>query len=35
MERRWDKVWPLWVPKTFTVEKPTCEYIREWAVPYP
>ncbi len=31
MERRWDKVWPLWVPKTFTVEKPTCEYIREWA----
>ena len=31
MERRWDKVWPLWVPKTFTVEKPTSEYIREWA----
>jgi long-chain acyl-CoA synthetase len=31
MERRWDKVWPLWVPKTVTVEKPTCEYIREWA----
>jgi long-chain acyl-CoA synthetase len=31
MERRWYKVWPLWVPKTFTVEKPTSEYIREWA----
>jgi acyl-CoA synthetase (AMP-forming)/AMP-acid ligase II len=31
MERRWHKVWPLWVPKTFTVEKPTSEYIREWA----
>lgn len=31
MERRWDKVWPLWVPKTFTVKKPTSEYLREWA----
>jgi long-chain acyl-CoA synthetase len=31
MDHRWDKVWPLWVPKTFTVEKPTSEYIREWA----
>ncbi|HMK66784.1 MAG TPA: AMP-binding protein [Thermodesulfobacteriota bacterium] len=31
MERRWDKVWPLWVPKTINVEKPTSEYIREWA----
>jgi len=31
MERRWYKVWPVWVPKTFTVEKPTSEYIREWA----
>jgi long-chain acyl-CoA synthetase len=31
MERRWHKVWPLWVPKTFPVEKPTSEYIREWA----
>ena len=31
MERRWHKVWPPWVPKTFTVEKPTSEYIREWA----
>jgi acyl-CoA synthetase (AMP-forming)/AMP-acid ligase II len=31
MERRWYKVWPLWVPKQFDVEKPTSEYIREWA----
>lgn len=31
MERRWEKHWPLWVPKSFPVEKPTCEYIREWA----
>ena len=31
MERRWHKVWPLWVPKTFAVKKPTSEYIREWA----
>jgi acyl-CoA synthetase (AMP-forming)/AMP-acid ligase II len=31
MERRWHKVWPLWVPKTFPVERPTSEYIREWA----
>ncbi len=31
MERRWCKLWPIWVPKTFSVEKPTSEYIREWA----
>ena len=31
MEYRWHKSWPVWVPKTFTVEKPTSEYIREWA----
>ena len=31
MERRWHKVWPAWVPKTFSAEKPTSEYIREWA----
>ncbi|MBN1104787.1 MAG: AMP-binding protein [Deltaproteobacteria bacterium] len=31
MERRWYKVWPSWVPKDFEVEKPTSEYIREWA----
>lgn len=31
MERRWYKVWPMWVPKTLEVEKPTSEYIREWA----
>jgi long-chain acyl-CoA synthetase len=31
MERRWYKAWPVWVPKTFTVEKPTSEYLREWA----
>jgi acyl-CoA synthetase (AMP-forming)/AMP-acid ligase II len=31
MERRWHKVWPMWVPKTLEVEKPTSEYIRDWA----
>ncbi|MBI4963243.1 MAG: AMP-binding protein [Desulfomonile tiedjei] len=31
MDRRWHKVWPGWVPKTFTVDKPTSEYLREWA----
>ena len=31
MERRWRKLWPLWVPKTLTVEKPASEYMREWA----
>jgi acyl-CoA synthetase (AMP-forming)/AMP-acid ligase II len=30
MEYRWHKVWPMWVPKTFEVEKPTSEYIRDW-----
>ena len=32
MERRWFKVWPVWVPKTFDVEKPVSEYLREWGV---
>jgi long-chain acyl-CoA synthetase len=31
MERRWHKVWPMWVPKDFDVERPTSEYIRGWA----
>lgn len=31
MEKRWYKVWPAWVPKNFEVEKPTSEYMREWA----
>ena len=31
MEKRWSKVWPMWVPKQFDVEKPACEYLREWA----
>jgi len=31
MERRWYKVWPPWVPKVFEPEKPTSEYIRNWA----
>ena len=30
MERRWYKVWPMWVPKTLEVERPASEYIREW-----
>ncbi len=32
MEKRWFKVWPSWVPKTFTVDKPASEYLRQWAV---
>jgi acyl-CoA synthetase (AMP-forming)/AMP-acid ligase II len=31
MDRPWYKVWPMWVPKNVEVEKPTSEYIREWA----
>jgi acyl-CoA synthetase (AMP-forming)/AMP-acid ligase II len=31
MEKRWYRVWPSWVPKTFAVDKPTFEYIRDWA----
>jgi len=31
MEKRWYKVWPVWIPKNFEVEQPTSEYIREWA----
>lgn len=31
MDRRWYKAWPMWCPKSFDVEKPTSEYIREWA----
>lgn len=31
MEKRWYKVWPMWVPKQIEVEKPVCEYVREWA----
>lgn len=31
MEKRWYKVWPPGVPKSFEVEKPLSEYIREWA----
>ncbi len=31
MEKRWQKAWPVWVPRGFDVEKPASEYIREWA----
>ncbi|OPY61421.1 MAG: Long-chain-fatty-acid--CoA ligase [Syntrophorhabdaceae bacterium PtaU1.Bin034] len=31
MSERKYKVWPMWVPKSFEVDKPTSEYIREWA----
>ncbi len=31
MEKRWYKVWPMWVPKQIEVEKPVSEYVREWA----
>ena len=35
MEKRWYKVWPIWVPKVFEVEKPTSEYLRDWAMMTP
>jgi acyl-CoA synthetase (AMP-forming)/AMP-acid ligase II len=31
MEKRWYKVWPPWIPKGLEVEKPTSEYLRDWA----
>ena len=31
MGKRWYKVWPSWVPRTFAVDKPASEYVREWA----
>lgn len=31
MEKRWYKVWPMWVPKQIQVEKPVSEYLREWS----
>jgi len=35
MERRWYKVWPEHVPKSFEVQKPLPEYLREWATKAP
>jgi long-chain acyl-CoA synthetase len=35
MEKRWYKVWPMWVPKQIEVDKPASEYIREWATVAP
>ncbi len=29
--RRWDKVWPPAIPKSFELEKPISEYLRDWA----
>jgi acyl-CoA synthetase (AMP-forming)/AMP-acid ligase II len=31
MERRSYKAWPTWVPRSFDVDRPTSEYIRQWA----
>lgn len=31
MEHRWLKAWPVWAPKTFDADRPTSEYVREWA----
>lgn len=31
MGKRWYKSWPVWCPKTLEIEKPTCEYIRDWS----
>ena len=28
---RWHRVWPHFVPKAIDVDKPVCEFIREWA----
>ena len=30
-DKRWYKAWPPWVPKVLEPEKPTSEYIRDWA----
>lgn len=35
MEKRWYKVWPNWLPKSFEVEKPLSEYVRDWATMTP
>ena len=31
MSPRWDKVWPLWAPRTIEIEKPASEYVRDWS----
>lgn len=31
MEKRWYKVWPMWVPKHLDIEEPVSEYLRDWA----
>ena len=31
MEKRWYQSWPPFVPRSFQVEKPITEYIRDWA----
>jgi len=35
MERRWQKDWPFWVQRDIHVDKPTSEYIRDWATLLP
>lgn len=35
MEKRWYKVWPPWLPKSFEVEKPVSEYVKDWATMTP
>lgn len=35
MEKRWYKFWPPWLPKSFEVEKPLSEYLRDWAAMTP
>jgi acyl-CoA synthetase (AMP-forming)/AMP-acid ligase II len=35
MEKRWYKIWPPWLPKTFEIEKPLSEYVRDWATMTP
>lgn len=31
MEKRWERVWPLWVPKVYEIHGPVGQYIRWWA----
>lgn len=35
MENRWHKDWPFWVQRDIYVDKPTSEYIRDWATLIP
>lgn len=35
MEKRWYKVWPNWLPKSFEVDSPLSKYLKDWATMTP